>query len=350
METQARSHLEEEKLKTDNLKKELNDKFARFAARVEMEEERYMKIPDYVKLLEIEKEIKIKAAELKKLKAKQLAKSANEEVRLKLVYEDNETWLKFRSLCINFAEDWLQLKERERVLDSRYLEKQRLNAEIISLESHPDQDKFVKPPSPRESLSVTSVVFNSIANPNEPSREVQESVDCVSSSTLSSSTVRASGNDQSTEHTDHAMIIDTPTESVTAPSKSDSLLPLSNLANSTFVPPTPRTNLRQLKLCTSLLTAKKKMQALADNLSFQQPLPKAMPSLECVDMTPQKGKVRSKPMLRIPSLFVKKSHAVSEHKIQSDQALEREYTLPISTVNCHEEAMEMENVVSTGKI
>ena len=350
METQARSQLVEEKLKTDNLKKELNEKLARFAARVEMEEERYMKIPDYVKLLEIEKKIKIKAAELKILKDKQLAKFTNEEVRLKMVSEDNEAWLKFRSLCINFAEDWLQLKERERVLDSRYLEMQSLDAEIKSLESHPNKDKFVKPPSPRESLSVSSVVFNSIANPIEPSCEVQESLDCVSSTTLSSSTARVSGNDQSTEHTDHAMIIDIPTESVTVPSRSDSFLPLSNLENSTFVPPTPRTNLRQLKLGISLLTAKKKMQALADDLSFQQPLPKAMSSLECVDITPQKGKVRSKPILKIPSLFVKKSHAVSEHKIQSNQALEREYTLPISTVNCHDVAVEMENVVSTGKI
>merc|ERR1719334_427185 len=75
METQARSQLEEEKLKTDNLKEELNEKLARFAARVKMEEERYMKIPDYVKLLEIEKEIQIKAAELKKLKDEELAKS-----------------------------------------------------------------------------------------------------------------------------------------------------------------------------------------------------------------------------------------------------------------------------------
>ena len=90
METQARSQLEEERLKTDNLKKELNEKLARFAARVEMEEERYMKIPDYVKLLEIEKEIKIKTAELKKLKDKEYARSANEEVRLKFVNEDNE--------------------------------------------------------------------------------------------------------------------------------------------------------------------------------------------------------------------------------------------------------------------
>ena len=180
---------------------------------------------------------------------------------------------------------------------------------------------------------------------------MQESVDCVFFTTPLRSNVTASVNDQSTEHTDRAMIVDTPTETIAVPSRSDYLLPLLNSDIYSFVPPTPRNNLRQLKLGSSLLTAKKKKQALANDPSFRQPLPlpKVTPSLECVDDVSQKGKVRSKPMLRLPSLM-KKRHAVVEHKSESDQALEREYTLPVTMKTSHDEAMEMENVVSTGII
>merc|ERR1719357_676427 len=231
-----------------------------------------MKIPDYVKLQEIEKQIKIKSAELKNLKERQHVRSANEEVRLKAVQDNYEAWLKFRSFCIKFAEDCLKLKEREKVLDSRYLEVRRLDDEIKSLESQDICNRLVKPPSP----SVSGVNSKAIIKPTEPIYVVQESADCVFSIP---ERVTASGNVKSIKDADHAIMVDTQTKSVAGPFRSDSLVSLPDFDNSTFVPPTPRTNLRQLKLGTSLLTAKKKMQS-SEFVSSQQSMPKIMPSSE----------------------------------------------------------------------
>ena len=61
METQARTKVEEERRITSQLKEEMNAKVGSFAETVNMEEEEYRKIPEYVKMHKIEEVVKKKS-------------------------------------------------------------------------------------------------------------------------------------------------------------------------------------------------------------------------------------------------------------------------------------------------
>ena len=61
MESQARSKLEEERRITSQLREELVAKVVTFAKKVEIEEQEYRKIPEYVKILKSEEIIRKKA-------------------------------------------------------------------------------------------------------------------------------------------------------------------------------------------------------------------------------------------------------------------------------------------------
>ena len=61
MESQARSKLEEERKITNQLKEELVSKVKTFVKKAEDEEDKYQKIPEYVKMLKIKESIRKKA-------------------------------------------------------------------------------------------------------------------------------------------------------------------------------------------------------------------------------------------------------------------------------------------------
>ena len=97
MESQARSKLEEERKITNKLKEELVAKVKTFGKKVEDEEDKYQKIPQYVKMLKIEESIKKKSCMVEHLE-REVGKMAGEkEMWTREAKEDREAWSGFRA-------------------------------------------------------------------------------------------------------------------------------------------------------------------------------------------------------------------------------------------------------------
>ena len=141
METQARSKLEEERKVTDRLKEELEAKVLRFADKVEKEEGEYRKIPDYVKILQLEKSIQKKAELVEQLDIA-VGQMVGEQQNLnKEAKEDKMAWGSFKIVCVILAEKGLELKKQEENLDLLGMKKTELMRQIDGLVTEMNMQK-----------------------------------------------------------------------------------------------------------------------------------------------------------------------------------------------------------------
>ena len=133
MESQARSKLEEERKITNQLKEELVVKVRTFAKKVEDEEEKYQKIPEYVKMLKIQESIKMKTGMLEHLEREVGQMAGEKEMWMREANEDREAWNGFRASCVNLAEQWLEMRKMRKEVDMLKNEKKKMEEQISSL-------------------------------------------------------------------------------------------------------------------------------------------------------------------------------------------------------------------------
>ena len=110
MESQARSKLEEERKITNQLKEKLVAKVKTFAKKAEDEEDKYQKIPEYVKMLKIKENIR-KKADMVELLEWEVGQMAREKMWMKEAKEDREAWSGFKASSVKLAEQWLEMKK-----------------------------------------------------------------------------------------------------------------------------------------------------------------------------------------------------------------------------------------------
>jgi hypothetical protein len=117
MESQARSKLEEERKITNQLKEKLVAKVKTFAKKAEDEEDKYQKIPEYVKMLKIKESIRKKAGMVELLEREVGQMAGVKEMWMKEAKEDREAWSGFKASCVNLAEQWLEMKKTGKEVD-----------------------------------------------------------------------------------------------------------------------------------------------------------------------------------------------------------------------------------------
>ena len=148
MESQARSKLEEERKITNQLKEELVVKVRTFAKKVEDEDEKYQKIPQYVKMLKIEESIKKKTGMVEHLEREVGHMAGEKEMWMREANEDREAWSGFRASCVNLAEQWLEMRKMRKEVDMLKNEKKKMEEQISSLVEERKMRKSKSPPAP----------------------------------------------------------------------------------------------------------------------------------------------------------------------------------------------------------
>merc|ERR1719318_901400 len=75
-----------------------------FAKKVDDEEDKYLKIPEYVKMRKIEERIKQKAGMVEQLEREVGLMAGEKEMWMREAKEDREAWSVFRAACVNLAD------------------------------------------------------------------------------------------------------------------------------------------------------------------------------------------------------------------------------------------------------
>ena len=239
MESQARSKLEEERKITNQLKEELVVKVRTFAKKVEDEDEKYQKIPQYVKMLKIEESIKKKTGMVEHLEREVGQMAGEKEMWMREVKKDREAWSGFRASCLNLAEQWLEMRKMGKEVDILRKEKIKMEEQMLSLLEERKARKGDKPivtavlqQHPVLDVVRSQDILPSFTQPPPPCRELAKKTNITTLPSLNTSNL----------------------PSLTPPV---TLKPPTQPPPSSYVPPTPRTKLLHLKLGTSLLSKKK---------------------------------------------------------------------------------------------
>ena len=85
--------------------------------KAEDEEDKYQKIPEYVKMLKIKESIRKKAGMVELLEREVGQMAGVKEMWMKEAKEDREAWSGFKASCVNLAEQWLEMKKTGKEVD-----------------------------------------------------------------------------------------------------------------------------------------------------------------------------------------------------------------------------------------
>merc|ERR1719318_1622885 len=102
-----------------------------FAKKVDDEEDKYLKIPEYVKMRKIEERMKQKAGMVEQLEREVGLMAGEKEMWMREAKEDREAWSGFRANCVNLAEQWLEMRKKEEEVDMLRKEKMTME-ELVS--------------------------------------------------------------------------------------------------------------------------------------------------------------------------------------------------------------------------